>query len=163
MKSRVLLPLLPVLLAGACGTVRDWHEVKSKPTNRAEVYDAIEFLARTDGFVASAGECDRGLGTWSSRWRQRQIGLGRPGRYRLLAEVLVDEGSDQDGWTVRFLIEQQKVKDLGRSREPAEEDWDDDGQDQEKEFLFGRRLAMRLGVDAEAVQDSRIPAPGSRR
>ena len=74
----------------------------------------------------------------------RQLGLNRPGRYRLRAEVLFDEGSPDKGWPVRFVVEQQKVKDLRRSMEPAEEDWSSDYQDREAETILGERLSRRL-------------------
>jgi len=140
------LVLLP--MTASCGTVYNWREVRSGPATQAEVYDAVEYLARTDGFQRSEGECDRGLAVWASRWRYRQIGLGRPGRYKLRAEVLLENGSKEEGWVVRYIIEQQKVKDLGRSLDPAETDWSNDGQDGEREFLFGQRLQMRLGAGA---------------
>jgi hypothetical protein len=81
---------------------------------------------------------------WQSRWRERQIGLGRPGRYRLRAEILIDEGSAADGWPVRYAIEQQKVKDLRQSLQPQERDWSPDGQDREREVIFGEKLVRRL-------------------
>jgi hypothetical protein len=143
----------------ACGTVYDWRELRTGPATQAEVYDAIEFLARTDGFAPAVGECDRGLAVWASRWRFRQIGLGRPGRFRIRAEILVDQGSADQGWIVRFLVEQQRVKDLERSMDPHEEDWSDDGQDTEREFLFGERLRRRLGPRAVSAGGSGRKAP----
>ncbi len=142
-----------LLLLAGCATRRDWREIRTGPATRAEAYDAVEFLARTDGFAPSQANCDRGLGTWSSRWRYRQVGLGRPGRYRLQAEVLLEDGSHQAGWIVRYLVEQQKVKDLARSREPVEDDWDADGQDIEREYLFGQRLIRRLGSGAQTGRE----------
>lgn len=126
--------------------MRDWREVRTGPATQAQVYDAVEFLARTDGFSASESQCDRGLGTWTSRWRFRQMGLGRPGRFRLISELMLDEGSNETGWIIRFLVEQQMVKDLVKSRDPQEDDWTDDGQDTEREYLFAQRLARRLGA-----------------
>lgn len=111
----------------------------------AEVYDGIEFTATRAGLTAAAADSDRGLGVWQSRWRDRYVeGVARPGRYRLRCEILIDEGSAEKGWVVRYHVEQQKVKDLTKSRDPAEGDWSSDGQDQESEFLFGSRLALRL-------------------
>ncbi|MGE3175595.1 MAG: hypothetical protein AB7O97_23425 [Planctomycetota bacterium] len=142
----LLLALLP-----ACGTVREWQELQTGPASRAEVYDAVEFLARTDGFAPEVGACDRGLAVWESRWRFRQLGLGRPGRFRLRAEILIDDGSAETGWIVRYCVEQQQVKDLKKSMDPAEEDWSDGGQDGEREFLFGERLRRRLATIAGPV------------
>lgn len=117
-----------------------------------ECYDGVEFLATRDGFTPDPLACDRGVGTWQSRWRERQIGLGRAGRFRLRAEVLIDEGSSDVGWIVRYAVQQQKVKDLGKSMTPKEEDWSDDGQDAEREFTFGQKLERRLAVKAPPRQ-----------
>lgn len=130
--------------------------------SQAEVYDALEYVARTDGYAPGPG-CDRGLGVWQSRWRFRQIGLGRPGRFRLRGEVLVDRGNAQQGWTVRYLVEQQKVKDLRYSMDPREEDWSNDGQDDNREETFGERLRMRLGVRSSATPGAPSTDPTNGR
>lgn len=109
-----------------------------------ECYDGLEFIATHDGFGRDTLTSDRGLGTWQSRWRERELGLGRPGRYRLRAEILIDEGSTQTGWPIRYAIDQEKVKDLARSRQPREEDWSTDGQDREREAILGEKLVRRL-------------------
>ncbi|MBX3463888.1 MAG: hypothetical protein KF830_12020 [Planctomycetes bacterium] len=137
--------VVPLLLSfAACGTITDWRELRSAPMKYADCYDGLVFIAQRDGFSADSLACDRGLGTWQSRWRERQIGLGRPGRYRLRAEVLIDEGSDQAGWPIRYVIEQQKVKDLRQSLQPQEGDWSPDGQDREREAILGEKLVRRL-------------------
>lgn len=143
--ARLLVPLL-FLFSTACGVVNDWREIKTAPMTIGECYDGLIFIADKDGFSPDMTECDRGLGTWQSRWRMRQIGLGRPGRYRLKAEILVDEGSAKDGWTIRYVVEQQKVKDLRRSLEPSDTDWSNDGQDRERESILGEKLVRRLGA-----------------
>lgn len=134
-----------VSLLGSCRTAFQWQEVRSGPATRAEVYDAVDFVARGDGFLPGP-TCDRGLGIWESKWRYRQLGLGRPGRYRLRSELLIDEGSRETGWSVRFKIEQEKVDDLRKSLDPREQDWESDGQDYEREALFVERLRLRLGM-----------------
>jgi hypothetical protein len=152
-------PLLAIALsfsAAACGSVQRWQELQTAPVTQAEVYDAVEYLARTDGYAPSSPDCDRGLGTWVSRWRYRQVGLNRPGRFRLCAEIMLDEEREDGGWTVRYLVQQQCVKDLERSYDPREEDWSDDGQDGEREYLFGERLRRRLQPPDEAA-----PLPGT--
>ncbi len=118
--------------------------MKSAPMKFGECYDGLVFIANRDGFSPDSLACDRGNGVWQSRWRERQIGLGRPGRYRLRAEILIDEGSAADGWPVRYAIEQQKVKDLRQSLQPQERDWSPDGQDREREVIFGEKLVRRL-------------------
>jgi hypothetical protein len=44
------------------------------------------------------------------------------------------------------------VKDLGRSRQPREEDWSDDGQDREKESILGEKLVRRLAPKAAGTK-----------
>jgi hypothetical protein len=109
-----------------------------------ECFDGLIAIANSTGFTADIAACDRGLGLWQSRWRMRQLGLNRPGRYRLRAEVMIDEGSSAKGWPIRYVIEQQKVKDLRKSLEPSETDWSNDGQDREIETIFGEKLVRRL-------------------
>lgn len=142
-------------LAGACSTAKDWKEVRSAPMPYADVYDGVEAVANGGGLSADRGVCDRGLGIWQSRWRQRTLAMhGRPGRFRLRAEVDVEDGSESAGWLVRYFIEQEKVDDLRRTKDPREEDWSYGGQDTEAEFLFGERLSRRLrsheAVDPDA-------------
>jgi hypothetical protein len=147
MKSARLLPLVPLLFA-ACGTVHDWREVRSAPMPLAACYDGLEQVATrgSDAFAADVTSCDRGLGTWQSRWRVRQLPMFGVGRYRLRAEILLEEGSAAAGWTVRYVIEQQKVKDPRKRDQPEDKDWSDEGQDAEAEAIFGDRLARRLAA-----------------
>jgi hypothetical protein len=146
-----------LLLACACNTVKSWQELETGPMTFAEVYDGVDFIARADGFTVSTGESDRGLGIWQSRWRHRQLGLNRPGRFRLRAELEDLGGNGKSGWRVRFYVEQMKVKDLKKSMNPEEDDWSSDGQDVEREFLFARRLSLRLKI--ENPDGSRKGAP----
>lgn len=146
---RTVLLLLPLACAFAsCGTVTEWRELKSAPMTFGECYDGLVFIAGKDGFSPDALACDRGMGTWQSRWRERQLGLGRPGRFRLRAEVLIDEGSPEAGWPIRFAIDQEKVKDLRKSMQPTEDDWSDDDQDTEREAILGEKLVRRLAPKA---------------
>lgn len=140
---RSCLPFL-ALLASACTTVTDWQELQTAPMSLGECYDGLAFIAQNDGFAPDVSTCDRGNGLWQSRWRMRQLGLNRPGRFRLRAEIIIEEGSREKGWPVRFAIDQQKVKDLRRSNDPVEDDWSEDGQDREREAIFGDKLARRL-------------------
>jgi hypothetical protein len=143
----VLMPL------AACGTLREWQEMQTAPMLQAEVYNAIDQIAGQGGLVPSAADCDRGLGIWQSRWRHTQTdrGVPHPARYRLRAEVLLDHGSPESGWTVRYYVEQQWVKDLKQSTDPQESDWSDHGQNREAEFLFGDRLRRRLSPPRAAA------------
>lgn len=133
------------LLPAGCVAAYQWQEVASGPSSRGEVYMAVDQVARAHGFVPGTG-CDQGLGTWESRWKHLSMELGRPSRLRLHAEVLIDEGDAAAGWPVRYWIERQKVDDLRRSLDPRETDWEADGQDGEREFLFGEALRLKLGV-----------------
>ncbi len=143
--ARRLLLLSALSTLTACGTVSDWRDVNTAPMTFAECFDGLIFVATNHGFSPDVPNCDRGNGLWQSRWQPRHLGLGRPGRYRLRAEVMIDEGSPTKGWPIRYVIEQQKVKDLRRSLEPTEDDWSRDGQDAESEAIFGEKLARRLG------------------
>lgn len=130
----------------SCTTVTDWRELRSSPMTFGECYDGLEFIVGRDGFVADPLACDRGMGTWQSRWRERQLGLGRPGRFRLRVEVMIDEGSAAEGWPIRFAIDQQQVKDLRKSMQPSEDDWSDDDQDREREAILAEKLVRRLAA-----------------
>jgi len=139
-----LFALFSLFSTSACGTVSDWRELKSAPMAFGDCYAGLIYVANHHGFAPDVSVCDRGLGLWQSRWRLRQLGLNRPGRYRLRAEVMIDEGSTTAGWPIRYVIEQQKVKDLRHSTDPTEDDWSDDYQDRENEAIFGEKLARRL-------------------
>lgn len=139
------LVLFAALLLGAgCTTSKNWRELLVDKLPIGVVYSDIEFVAVHDGYVASIADSDAGLGTWHSKWRLKQLPLGRPGRFRLSAEI--HEDGRAGGWRVRWCIEQQRVKDLGKSIDYVEDDWSDDGQDAERELLFGERLSRRLRV-----------------
>ena len=144
--------LFPLLLA-ACGTVRDWREMRSDPMPIGQCFDGIVEIAGTE-FLADVSGTDRGEGLYLSRWRQRVLPNRHPARNRLRLEVLLDEGSAATGWPIRYYIEQETVDDLRRDRDPREEDWSADGQDSEKEVLFGERLLRRI-----APQAARAAAP----
>jgi len=142
-RPTLLLPC--AFLFAACGTVTNWQEMHTGPMLQADVYDAVASVAQSDGYLPGP-ECDRGLGIWLSRWRQYVLLHNHPARFRLRVEVLIDKGSAQAGWTILYAVEQQKVKDLGKSVDPAEEDWSPDGQYSDRESSFGVRLGLRLGV-----------------
>lgn len=149
MKSLRLLLFVPVLFA-ACATVHDWQEVETAPMTQAECYDGLEFVAKSGGLGPDIQNCDRGLGTWQSRWRIRQLPIFGLGRYRLRAEMLLDEGSAADGWIIRYVVEQQMVEDPRQRRDPTEEDWEDAGQDHEAEATIRARLERKLGPRTDA-------------
>jgi hypothetical protein len=84
-----------------------------------------------------------------------------PARYRLLAEIDLEQGSSAKGWLVRFAIDQEVVKDLRRSIEPREEDWSRAGQDQESEAILNEALLRRLAPRPGAKPDANAE-PGKR-
>ena len=159
-----LLCLLPSLFA-SCGLVRDWRELQTEPMPIGACFDGVDHCARGMKFVSDDSVTDRGLGIWQSRWRQRvKPPVGRPARYRLRVEILVDEGSSKTGWPVRFAIDQEVVDDLRRANAPEEGDWSRDGQDTELEAILGeallRRLAPRFGgIKAASEDGARPPRP----
>ncbi len=155
MRTTACLPFL--LLFAACGTAHDWREVPVGPMVYGQVYDGIDAVARGDGYLPSIPDSDRGLGIYQTRWRHKNLAMGRPGRFRLRAEIM-EGGSREQGWTVRFYIEAQKVKDLGKSLDHTEDDWSGDGQDGEREGVFGERLRRYLVPLAEKPA---APQPGA--
>jgi hypothetical protein len=139
-RCAALIPVLALLCA--CGTARQWRELRTGPMKFAEAWQGLVEVAQGDGYIASP-ESDQGLGIYQSRWRPTNLGLGRPGRFRLRAEIEEGVGGEQ-GWNLRFCIERQRVKDLNRTFDPREEDWSWDGQDGEREAVLGERLRRRL-------------------
>lgn len=152
-KFRLAALLLLSLGAASCGTARNWSEVRVQSLTFADVYSGIETIAKPEYLPSK--DCDRGLGIWQSRWREVLPGLGqRPFRFRLRAEI-IEGGSRETGWVVRYIVEQQKVKDLGKFHDNVtEKDWSPNGQDSEREKTFGDRLqrhytSRRPGVDQD--------------
>jgi len=152
-RLRFFAAILLVLATGACSTAKRWQEMTVGGLNFAQVYDTVDLMARTQGFVPSPTDCDRGLGTYQTRWRLHQIGLDRPGRFRLVVNI-DDRESASKGWLVRWYIEQEKVKDLSYAERPRESDWSSDGQDGEREYLFGEQLrrSLRAAPDPNKVK-----------
>jgi hypothetical protein len=153
MRARCL-SFVPFLFA-SCGLVREWRELQTAPMTIGECFDGINFVATGAGFASDGSVTDRGLGTWQSRWRFRVLRpSGRPARYRVHAEILVDEGSAAKGWPIRFAVDQEKVEDLRRSMDPREEDWSPDGQDKETEATLGEALVRRLAPKPMPKRDA---------
>ena len=75
-----------------------------------------------------------------------------PIRNRVKMEILIDDGSREEGWLVRYVIEQEKVDDLRRHVSPREEDWSADGQDGEGEAILGERLIRRLAPKSVVIE-----------
>jgi hypothetical protein len=137
--------LLSLTFLASCTNITEWREMRTAPMKYAECYDGVVDIATHNGFTADTTISDRGLGVWQSRWRERVAdNAGRSGRYRLRAEVMMEEGSTTSGWPLRFAIEQQKVKDLRKSMDPTEDDWSDDGQYGDREVILAEQLVRRL-------------------
>lgn len=149
------------LLFAACGTVHDWRELRSDPMPIGQCFDGIVEMASTE-FVVDQSVTDRGEGIYQSRWKVRVLPNRHAARNRLRVEVLLDEGSAATGWPLRFVVEQEAVDDLRRDLEPREEDWSSDGQDKEKETLFGERLLRRLAPKSVRAGARPAAAPAAR-
>ena len=154
LRSLFLLPLL-----AACGTVRHWRELQTEPMTLGACYDGfVAVVTARDGFRADASATDRGMGTWQSTWKKRQMERHFPMRSRLRAEILVDDGSAETGCTSRYMSEQEKVKYLRPRADPREEDWSADGQDEEAEAILGERLVRRLAPKSVRLGKPQQPA-----
>lgn len=149
-----LAPLLLLLsLFASCSSVRDWRELQTEPMSIGEVWNGFVSIATArDGWRVDESATDRGNGFWQSRWRKREMERNFPIRNRLKMEIFLDDGSREQGWLIRYVIEQEKVKDLRRHRDPRENDWSSNGQDIEGETILGERLVRRL-----APKSVRIP------
>lgn len=154
-----LAPLLLLFsLFASCSSFRQWRELQTEPMSIGEAYGGFVSIATArDGWRVDASATDRGLGTWQSRWRKREMERNFPIRNRLRMEILLDEGSREKGWWVRYVIEQEKVKDLRRHAQPREEDWSADGQDQEGEAILGERLRRRLAPKSVQIPERTDP------
>ena len=146
--TRFVAATLLSLLLAACGSVREWREMRTDPMTIGECYNGFHFIATNDGFRVDTSKTDRGLGIWQSRWRMRDGERHFRLRFRLKAEILVDDGSTETGWPIRYVIEQEKVEDLRRYASPREEDWSAAGQDAEREVILGEKLVRRLAPTA---------------
>jgi hypothetical protein len=100
---------------------------------------------------------DRGNGIWQARWRKREMERNFPIRNRLRMEMDPDDGSREEGWWIRYVIEQEKCKDLRRHAQPREEDWSSNGQDSEDETILGERLRRRLAPKSVQIPERREP------
>ena len=136
----------------ACGTRRDFVELSAGDHKFGDIWSAVDRVATSDGFRLDVASSDRGLGVYQTRWDRRVLGLGRSGRRRLYCEIVDDRYAD-DQLMVRFYVEQQHVQDLGLSN-PAEDDWDDAGQDGVYQRTFYERLSRFLGIQPVEVAPS---------
>ena len=145
------LPLLCLLVS--CGTVHNWRELQTEPMSLGAAWDGfVEVVTARDGWRTDHSATDRGNGVWQSRWKKREMERNFPIRNRVRMEILIDEGSREKGWLLRYVIEQEKVEDLRRHAAPREEDWSADGQDGEGETILGERLARRLAPKSVLLQ-----------
>jgi hypothetical protein len=124
-----------------------------------DCYEGFLHIANGAGYTSDDSISDRGTGIWQSRWRFRVYPQNRhPARYRLHAEIQVEEGSAAKGWLLRFAIEQEVVDDLRRSIEPREEDWSSKGQDSEGEAILAEALVRRIGPMPTRPEPGKAPA-----
>lgn len=139
------------LLAACANTRRDWQEVASPPAPFEEVWDAVRNTAQVNQYTEDTRASDRGLGVFQTRWKTAELPFGRGRRSRLRAEIeRVEEAPN--GWLVRFYVERQTVRDIGRSLFPEEDDWSADGQDRDTEVRLLRQLQLRFARTATSAQ-----------
>jgi len=156
-----LAPLLLLFsLLASCSSVRDWRELETEPMSLGQVWNGFTQIATArDGWRVDESASDRGNGFWQSRWKKREMERNFPIRNRLKMEIFLDDGSREQGWLIRYVIEQEKCEDLRRHANPQEDDWSADGQDNEGEAILGERLVRRL-----APKSVQIPQrPGGSR
>jgi hypothetical protein len=139
----VRLPLAFLVLVSACA-VHDFQHFQTGPLTRGQLWAGVSEVAETR--FRSSAVTDQGLGIFQSQWRHEVLRRGHAGRTRLRVELDPRPGPEE-GWVVRYFIEQQRVADLERSFSPVEDDWEEDGQDAQQEQIFGARLRMRLGLE----------------
>lgn len=145
-------PCLLAVLFASCGLVHDWRELQTEPMSIGACFDGVEHCARGMKFVSDDSVTDRGLGIWQSRWRQRvKPPVGKPARYRLRVEILLDEGTPKTGWPLRFVVDQEVVDNLRKATSPEEDDWSSDGQDREIESIYGEALRRRLAPRSQGL------------
>ncbi|MFT4511769.1 MAG: hypothetical protein ACI89X_004346 [Planctomycetota bacterium] len=154
-----LAPLLLLFsLFASCSSIRNWRELQTDPMSIGEAYNGFVAIATArDGWRVDESKTDSGNGKWESRWRKREMERNFPIRNRLRMEILLDEGSREEGWWVRYVIEQEKCKDLRRHSQPREEDWSANGQDQEGEAILGERLLRRLAPKSVQIPERTQP------
>lgn len=143
-----LSSLVSLLLLPSCGMVRDWRELRTDPMPLGEAYEGLQYVVTRNGFRVDAATSDRGNGTLQTRWRDRLLANRHLGRFRLQAEILIDEGSAEAGWPLRYILEQQEVKDNRRFNDAREEDYSPAGQDSEGEVILGEQLMRKLAPKA---------------
>lgn len=140
-------------LLASCGSVRNWRELQTEPMSLGEAWQGwVDIVTSRDGWVVDHSETDRGNGEWQSRWKHRETERNFPIRNRLRMEILIDEGSRQEGWLVRYVVEQEICKDLRRHQAPGEDDWSSNGQNSEAEAVLGERLVRRLAPGAVEIK-----------
>ena len=150
--------VLMLSLLASCGSFRNWRELQTEPMTLGDAWQGcVDIVTSRDGWVVDHSATDRGNGVWQSRWKRRETERNFPVRSRLCMEILVDDGSRQEGWLVRYAVEQEICEDLRRHQEPAEEDWSSYGQNTEAEAVLGERLVRRLAPDSvELKQPGRM-------
>jgi len=146
----------------ACGSHRNFVELKAHDRTFGEIWEGIDQVASSDGFRVDSSETDRGRGIYQTRWDRKVLNLGRSGRRRLHAEIVPDPDATEHSM-VRFYVEQEKVTDLGKTFNVEERDWDSAGQDTQYQQIFVERLARVLGLLQSSNGPSSGPSSGPSR
>ena len=133
-------------LSACASTYRDWQDLGVRPQAFQDIWDAVAEVSTRHGMAPHGRYTDRGRGQFTSRWREVTPGFGQSMRQRVRAQLIEQKGEDDAVlWQVRLCVERERVKDLGRSLQPREEDWSSDGQDQELEQIIVTQLRLRFG------------------
>ena len=141
-----LLSPLALCLASAC-SFTSYSEIETIPLTKGQVWRGVSEVANSGGWPSDRAVTDEGLGIYQSRWRTRVLAMGDAGRTRLRVEMEPSE-DPEIGWILYYYIERQMVDDPRRSFDPVESDWQDDGQDAQREEIFAARLRLRLGMES---------------
>ena len=133
--------LLVALSSGCFGPSFEWREIDVGEVHLGDAWTAVEEIAKVDGFPVDPAGTDRGLREFTSRWRTSELPFRRSNRRRVHARF---ERTDDNGWLIRYYVEQQTVEDISKSFDPEDRDWSAAGQDAETENRFTAKLKSRF-------------------
>lgn len=144
---RALLVVALVVAATGCfGPRVTWREVDVGDVPLGDAWRAIEEMSAVDGYPTDPASTDRGLREFTSKWRSVELPFRRANRRRVHARF---EKTDAGGWMVRYYVQLQKVDDIAKTFDPADDDWEEAGQDAETENRFAAKLRLRFSGATE--------------
>jgi len=138
--------VLPLLLGlAACASSPSWRSV----THDAPFEDIwVQFvqIAAANGYALDEAETDRGQRIFVSTWRTVPASFRGASRSRVHARFERPEG-ETSGWMIEFYVEKQSVDDPKLSFDPIDADWDDAGQDGQREDILLGQTRLAFGQD----------------